>query len=174
MVNTFIKIGAVLLFISVGLWFLLFDPLFSDINTTKQILSEKQKVYDKVESRVNRLKKIKAEYQKLGKEVKKVNEMLPSKPEFPKLLVEMEALIRKSGVALSRISYASPKVAEGKQGLQKYSINLSFSAGYETFKNFLRLQQKEIRLMDIESISFSSGKEGNYDFRINLVTYYKP
>lgn len=173
MVNTFIKIGAVLVFISVGLWFFAFSPFFSDINTLKRSLEDKVKVYEETKKRVDNLERLQEKYSKLDEEVKKVNEMLPSKPEFPKLLVETEALVRKSGVALTSVSFSSPKVKTQAQGVKKYSIRLSFSAGYETFKNFLRLQEKEMRLMDVDSISFSPSEGGVYEFQVNLTTYYQ-
>lgn len=171
MSKTLAKIGFVLVFISVALWFFVFSPLLDDISSAKRSLEQTRQAYKQKKREVDRLNKLKEEYKALDDEITKVNTMLPEKPRFPQLLLEMNNLVVQSGVSSANLDFES--VGEQGSGLQEYRIKVNFEANYFTFKQFLEKKRQEFRLMDINSISLSPEGEGNnYKFGVDLVTYY--
>lgn len=172
MVKTLAKIGFVLVFVSVALWFFAFSPLLADIGSARRDLEQTRQAYKQKKRSVARLNKLKEEYKKLDGEIKKVNTMLPEEPRFPQLLLEVNKLVVQSGVSSANFDFADPGAGE-KEGLQEYDFKLTFEANYFTFKQFLEKKREEMRLMDIEKISLEpGGEDGNYKFSVDLVTYY--
>lgn len=172
MLKTLAKIGFVFIFISVALWFFVFSPLLGDISTTRRSVKQTRQVYEQKKRKAERLKKLKEEYKSLGSEVTKVNTMLPEKPRFPQLLLEMNNLVVQSGVSSANLDFARVGKDKGS-GLQEYQIGVNFEANYFNFKQFLEKKREEMRLMDIDSISLNpQGEGGDYEFSVELVTYY--
>lgn len=73
------------------------------------------------------------------------------------------------------VAAASDRPSGGSQsGLGKSSVVISFSvsASYEIFKLFLEDLEHSLRIVDIESVSFSGNDKNLYDYKISLRTYW--
>lgn len=190
------KIIAGLGIISIALWYSVFSPLVDDFSRVRKNL-ETAKQQQTVElQKVKQLESLQKQYSSLGKELERISFMLPQDAAVNDLLVELEALITKSGVGLQKLEINEPKTVtrRSKEGandlssVQKAGIRISFVTTYEGLKNFLRLQERELRLMDVKKLSFSPGgrAEGSaggsliagflsvFTVSLDLNTYFKP
>jgi Tfp pilus assembly protein PilO len=65
-----------------------------------------------------------------------------------------------SGLVLKDESFASEKESNYGSGLKEQRFNLEVFGSYLAFKNFLSALEKSARIIEVESVSFSSPKEG--------------
>lgn len=66
----------------------------------------------------------------------------------------------------------TPKVLDPRNALRKMSVAFSVSGGngYEDLKRFLTNVESSVRMLDIQSLSYSPGGQGRY--QINAITYF--
>lgn len=154
--------------------------LREDIKTQKDKFSEKQIVLGKVE-------KLTKTYEENQEDLERVSYILPSGQDIPDLIVQLEALAFESGSIIESVEFSSEKkttkaeqIRAGEQGVVKdyrgLNISLNLASTYSGFKNFLRLVEENIRLMDVNSIDFSTqSSEGSQliNFNLSITTYYQ-
>lgn len=142
------------------------------ITTTLNKLKELQGTRDELLSTYNSIPRDK---------IDRLNEFLPEKSGSGNLLVTLETLTGNQGIRLRKVEF------EGKQDLGPSSIVVSknaspvnflnysftFSAGYESFKTFLAIIEKNLRLIDITDISFSAGDTNLLEFTLKAKSYYQ-
>ncbi|OGZ96737.1 MAG: hypothetical protein A3J10_03630 [Candidatus Sungbacteria bacterium RIFCSPLOWO2_02_FULL_54_10] len=170
-----------------------FQTLRTDVAELEQISSEFDELIanrDKLLSLINSISK-----ENLGR----VDRMLPQGPHASDFLVSMEALTIQNSVALRRIDLVSPEGDKSDaqpqrtgagQGtprpagavssprpvkeVQSLPFNLQVAGSYASFKKFLADMERNLRLIDVENISFSaSGKGEISDFTLKAKTYYQ-
>lgn len=127
-------------------------------------------------------------YQKIG-DVKEVEEkmkmVVPIGTHKEELLADLQKLSTDSGLMLASVSFGgiSGKKVENKlfgEKVSDFSINLSLIGLYSSLKNFLRKVKSSRRVIEITSISFSSGsrKRGSnggsdfFGFNVSGKSYY--
>ena len=136
--------------------------------------------------------------------LERVDRMLPQGPHASDFLVSLEALTVQSGMALRRIDLVSPEGERKSEALvpragaggaaagqpkpggpgvappraaketQTLPFNLQVAGSYGALKKFLESTERNLRLIDVEGISFSaSGKGEASEFTIKAKTYYQ-
>ena len=121
--------------------------------------------------------------------LRRIEQPLPSGPRAAEFLVLLEALTKKNEVALRQVSLSdSPKEsAAAKQPkptgaiafsapgeIKDYPVDLTVAGTYSAFKDFLRDVEKSLRIVDVQSISFSAGGRGDQlEINVRGKTYYQ-
>ena len=174
--------------------FLLDIPKFQSISDLNNILTDKEQNLKDKQDLIARVEKLIDGYNQNQEILKKIDYILPNNSDIPNLIVQIEALAKESGMNLGAVDFKiieekiSGKAQEVRSGGTKteatkdyhtMNISISVAGDYAAFKNFLRAIEENIRLMDVQSVNFSSGaaegaKAGIFEFDINLQTYYKP
>lgn len=164
----FLAWGLFFLIILVG-YFLLINPkikkIFSpalDLQTIKEELSlEKEKF--------NRLKRIKENFEKIDQvSLEKLRKIIPEKDEALNFIIFLENLIQENDFSTPGINFSFGKSPDNLLG--SIEVNLNLSGGtYQSFKDFLKRLEKNLRIVDVKSISLSPVK-GFYS--VNLNTYF--
>ncbi|MBI2640471.1 MAG: type 4a pilus biogenesis protein PilO [Candidatus Sungbacteria bacterium] len=116
---------------------------------------------------------------------------LPNGVNAADFLVSLERMAAESNLVLRRIdlsSTAAPAVSAGGQprpggapvsipkggGINEFPVGISISGTYGALKEFLSDLEKNLRLIDVENISFvSPEKESALDIAIKAKTYYQ-
>lgn len=119
-----------------------------------------------------------------------LNQHLPKKTDTGTLLIALEDLARRHNATINTISFKEtasqqPQTAAQRQraalataseqqpNVEKLAFTFSLSASYEDFKAFLESLESHIRLVDVESISFSGNARGVYTVSLAAKTYYR-
>lgn len=184
--NLIVSVGIILAIILV-IVFLIFPQISRVKNLSLKIkeiktnLSQKNDLLNKIDEKI-------AEYNKLTQKIQKINLAFPSQKQKAELIVQLESLTKETGLALKSINFNESKKGEEKGAYRVLNISLSLSGTYQAFKNFLVSLEKNIRLMDVQSVSFSSPEKvvasgligpigsqivNELEFSVNLNTYYK-
>jgi len=164
-----------------------YKSISDNINTKDQ---EKKLELDYLNNYQLELTKYKTSYEKLEKEdIEKVNKIYPSLEDVEELFTELAVLVKKNGLLLNSIELkkfeeknVQKTAAKKEDNAQKegaiselsddigvVDINLSISGvNYKSLKNILRTFENNLRILDIQSLSFQSGNS----LSLEIKTYY--
>jgi Tfp pilus assembly protein PilO len=103
---------------------------------------------------------------------------LPMGVDLPNLLVRLETLISSSGLVSEAIEVKRGEEQPGEGVLASSVVNITVLGNYESLKVFLKALEQNLRIFDVETISFAAPalSEGGGDFRFSLSikTYHQP
>lgn len=156
-------------------------------NPRYQDLKVRMAEYNKIVEANEKATALRAVRQKLTDDRKKISEqdidkltkMLPDGVENVGLIIDIDNIANKYGMRIrntkiSEVAGRTASVAIGPDSKKYGTISLSFSVSsdYNTFQTFLKDLESSVRLVDVTKLSFSSNKDGKYDFNITLQTYW--
>lgn len=158
----------------IGILFLLDWPIYnkfvflnSEVERYENLLEEEKGLLVKV----NQLKEI---YESREDELKKVHYSLPAGKEVPNLIIQFEALTSENGLILESLDFTEQ---ESRKTDKSLSVSLSISGTYQSFESFLEALELNVRLMDVQSIDFSSAEteagSSIFTFDVKLEVYYQ-
>ncbi|MDD5430634.1 MAG: hypothetical protein PHP03_00155 [Candidatus Pacebacteria bacterium] len=101
---------------------------------------------------------------------------LPLKESSEDIVDQMQAIAQASGVSISSLSLNYMPVTPGTslgiiKGYGTLKVLAKISGSYDSFKNFLKSLETNIRVMDVSSLKVSSTGSLVYDLTVN--TYYQ-
>lgn len=127
----------------------------------------------------------------------KLDALLPQGSQYGDLFALVDGVTRQSGLVLNNINIAfadegqtppgseQSRPASAQSTVKTIKLNLSVEGGnYETFKRYLDVLQRNVRLFDVQTLSFDGGafasKTGDDEelsqavpqYDIELITYY--
>jgi Tfp pilus assembly protein PilO len=163
----------------IGVIILLDIPLVQNIlDTRKEIKTQQEEFSQKVEF-IETVKQLSKKYKGNESIFNQLDFILPDDDDVPNLIVQIEAIANDSGVTLEDFSISEIEDSEEKKlDYGVASVDLKMNSSYEAFKGFLSSLENSMRLMDIDSISFSqqSDEEENsasFDFSLIFKVYYQ-
>jgi len=173
----------------IGLFYL--GPEWQKFQTLRQENEELQQTGQEFDSLTERRDALIEEINAISKEQRNIiGQALPEGPAAADFLVGLEAMTKKNGVALKRVDLASTVEVKGGAGQPKtggviassrakgiileFPVSLNVASSYESFKEFLKNLERNLRLIDVQEISFiAPPKGGTFDFTLRLKTYFQ-
>jgi len=152
----------------------LVSPKYQDLKQLSKKIGEKQAELQSKKEYFSNLKETSEELKNYEVQLSKIDSALPPDPGLPALFDFIQKASSQSGLVLKEISPSSTKLSQNFEGLQETESSLSVSGSYSSFKNFLLVLEKTARLIEIESISFSSSEKEtpiNFNLRIKVYSY---
>ncbi|MCD4762255.1 hypothetical protein K8R32_04840 [bacterium] len=184
-----LAIGAIVLVVLFFGYAYLLKPKYNDINSEiREAYELKEKEFADLEVYLSRLNIYYHSYDQVDTEkLKKIAEILPPDGSYEDLFILMENLAKDKGLALDEISImpdntiagtasknAAPKSKKDKdklKGIGTVNITLNLvGVDYERLKDLLETLEGALRMMDIQTLTFSSSKSSVV---IEITTYYK-
>lgn len=171
----------ILILAAVGLFFIYTNPQFQ---TLKANISDQNKIVE-ANDKAAKLRAVRQsltdDRKKIAQEdVDKITKMLPDGVENVGLIIDIDNIASKYGMRI-RNTKVNDGTASGKavavagpDAKKNGTISLSFSvtSTYENFIAFLKDLESSQRLVDVTALTFTSNKEGRYDFSVTLQTYW--
>ncbi|MCL9971787.1 MAG: type 4a pilus biogenesis protein PilO [Candidatus Pacebacteria bacterium] len=167
------------------LFYLYIDPTYEQVkllraeeatlNTALTRALELQQTRDQLLSRYNTFS---------PEDLSRLEKMLPDHVDNVRLALDMDSMASAYGMRVKNLSIQKPEEDNKKKPRQVQTVGpderlyesmvLSFSVTgeYDTFQQFIRDLEKSLRLVDIESVSFSSTDVDLYEFTVSLRTYW--
>lgn len=161
----------IVIFFSLSFFLIIFliFPKYQNLNSLKKEIFEKEDELSSQEKYFETLRETSEELKKYEDSLSKVDTALPKNPSLPELLNFIQKTSSQSGLSLKGISPAVTSPLEGE--IKETRINFLLVGSYSDFKNFLSILEKSARLIDIENFSFSSPKEGQFNFNLAIKVY---
>jgi Tfp pilus assembly protein PilO len=129
-------------------------------------------------------------YEIVKEDAERILAAVPKEEDLPALLVQLEALSSQNGLILNSIAFkqedatlkkgqpsidlkiVNPAVASAAK---KMGIHVALSGSPTAFRSFLKAVEDNLRIMDVETISFNSSSsfsESLVTFTVDLSVYY--
>lgn len=103
-------------------------------------------------------------YNSLGaNEIAKLEKILPKSAQIPELMAQLEALFVATDVYMTDFTVAPVDFGEGAVmpfEILQFQISFSATESYQDFKDILSKLETNMRLLNIQSFSYSQGEEG--------------
>ncbi len=193
----------ILIVISITLFFMFAQPIYNNIAQLNLQMKSYDEALDNAKNYRNEEDKLTKKYNSISQDdLTKIQKLLPNNISNIRLILEIEQIALPYGMALKNVKYnatdttkttSGEKVATVQGGeapassSKDYGVwDLSFSTtgSYNNFLNFTRDLEKNLRIVDVSSIGFSSDTAGaigpnssltstdsyTYDFKIK--TYW--
>lgn len=162
-----------------------FRSIQKEINSLSRISSELDEIAEERDTLIELINTISAE------ELARINKSLPQGAHAADFLVFLERLSAEHGIVLKSVDLASfteeKRDISGQptpggailtpapsQKIKEFPVTIQVSGTYESFKTFLENLEKNLRLIDVDSFSFTSqGDAKIIDFSIKAKTYYQ-
>ncbi len=185
----------ILIILAVGIYFTFTRARLDTLNDIRLVNIQYEKALDNADNLISIRDKVLKEYNAIPAEDidDKLNKLIPDNVDNIRLIIDVkDDLAVAHGLVLKDIKTDSPDTTkkdvsvnnrdntnnreEQVQNTKKYGeVTLSFSVSttYQTFLNFLKGIESNLRIMDISKLSVSAGEdEGIYDFNIEIKTYW--
>lgn len=146
-------------------------PKYREFSDTRLELKEKKAELENTKKYFSELETLSDSLKASAPELAKIDSALPQEPSIPDLLNFLQKVSSQNGLILEKfdLNRISP---EEKSNVKNISLNLSLQGSYQSFKNFLFSLQRNSRLVEAESIRFSSlEKSGLFTFNLSVKTY---
>jgi Tfp pilus assembly protein PilO len=138
--------------------------LKSELLQTKKELETSEKYFQDIASMLEELKNY-------PEEISKINSALPDEPDLPSFFHNFQKLSLQSGILFETISSINFSSEEGKE-LKKWTVSLGLVGTYNSLKSLISALEMSARLINVEKISISPGKErNNYSIIISFFSY---
>ena len=173
--------------------------VFLDVPIIQNVLSSQKEIENKEQTLIEKEAFIKTieglieKYENSKEVFKNLDIILPGDSDVPNLIVQIEAMVNQSGMKMSDIDIATADQKElskasaarnkGDTSQEKVvsdykiiAVDLMVNGDYIAFKKFLQTIEENMRLMNIESITFSQESQqssgSTFEFNVILNTYY--
>lgn len=109
----------------------------------------------------------------------RLNKFLPSMSNAVDLVIEIESMAKSSGLILKDINVKKPEETQKssfenkKSGVGNILVTMKVTGSYKSFISFLGNLEKNVRLIEIERISFIAGDADSYEYNLVASTYWK-
>jgi len=152
---------------------IIFEAKANDIKYNEDYSEKNKKELEDLDNLISAYKNIKPSY------IDKINKIIPQLEIKEKILTQIESLVISNGLLLKSVSIElvddqlKNKNAEDQnkepEKIKKYKISLNIlGVNYNNLKNVLKVFESNLRLMDVQSVSFSTDKD---EVSIELYTY---
>lgn len=177
---------AILLVVVCGLfyWFMI-SPKIVALDASKSHLATITEENSKVADNRAKLERAIADLKAHPNEVKELDESLPLDNRVTKLYIALNALTANTGMTIGDISISGGNdqaIAgnvellnnpfKAKRVIQKLTTTISAQGTFDQFQGLLQKLETSGRLMNITSIGVTAGKDGAFEFKINLEAYF--
>ena len=155
-----------------GIFFLL--PKNEALNFFKKQIREKRTELQSKEEYLNALSNIAENLKNYETQLLKIDSALPDTPEMPALFDFLQKSASQSGLVLKGLDADLNPLEKIGGVFRQTRLNLFLTGSYSSLKIFLSTLEKSARLIEVESISFTSSGEGgpiNAKMRIKVYSY---
>lgn len=164
-----------------AVFFLLIQPLYNEI---KELKVEKDS-FDEALSNSKEIQKKRDElllkYNSISQEnLDRLNKIIPQQPGSMKFILEIENIAQKNGVILKNIDIKEIESTKEKVDFggevrlfEDIPFSMRLSGSYKSFYSFLKDIERNLRLTNINNISFSAGETDFYEFSVDGIFYWK-
>ncbi|MBI4692099.1 MAG: type 4a pilus biogenesis protein PilO [Candidatus Terrybacteria bacterium] len=174
-------ISIIFLATAVILFFVWSQPLFHEVkdlmsqsSSFDEALSTSRQIQEKREGLLSQYNAISQE------SLNRLNKLLPSQPDSIKFILEIEKIAQQNGLIIKDIDLREAAGSEQKTSSEakeklfdSIPVAMKMVGSYKSFYSFLRDIERNLRLMDINALSFIVAETDFYEFNIEGLVYWE-
>ena len=149
-----------------------FLPRYQELRYIEKEVEMKEEELSRREERIRELKSLQEELGNYREQLAKIDSALPVDEDLPALFDFLQKAASQSGLVLKSISHSAAKLSPDFADLKETEVSLELSGVYDSLKNFLPVLETTARLIETQSVSFSSDPEdGPKEFKLTIKIY---
>ena len=166
-------IGAALAAIAGIFFFVLVLPAYDGVSSRRTALAERNDLITEQTATVAKLADLNKQYAARAGDIKQFSYVVPSGKNTADLVSMLQALVSQNGLQLTGLSMGANTV-DDKAPYYVQSIDIGMSGGYVAFRSFMEGIERNIRMIDIDSIDAAPVSENSptINFRIKAHAYF--
>lgn len=162
-------LGAVIVLLIVGYFFLYWEPLQQDIDSQLSQVEGQRTLLIKNQRLAKDLPKKRAEYEQLKKDLKVALSMLPKQSQIPELLENISRAGKDSGLEFKMFK---PRAESVKQIYAEVPVDLNVDGTFLQLMTFLKRVGEMPRIVAVRNLTLSGeGGEKGLSIRGTVMTY---
>jgi Tfp pilus assembly protein PilO len=144
------------------LWyFLLFSPTSSDLNDTRDQVSEAQHQKQELENTVRRLKDLSRNAPQQEADLRTLKAAVPDNPDLGEFILQANEIATASGVDWLAITPSPPVASTGSGPNSTIGLSIQVEGGFFQVLDYLNRLEDLDRLVIVDSVSISTGGSGS-------------
>lgn len=174
----------IIIVLLVGYYFLLLSPLWTQYNEKVQERSDKEAQLADLQQQVNELEEVRRNAATIERQLLELAKRIPTQPEIPTLVVQIEEVATLSGVTQVSIVPGSPGPPPGGGDFSVVPITMSFEGTYDQLQDFLFRTRNLARLVTVNNVTYEPveaeattaevGAERTLQVEIEADVYFQP
>jgi type IV pilus assembly protein PilO len=153
--RTILLIGLLLIvLLTVGYYFLFLSPLLSTLNERAQERADKEAQLANLQQRIAELEAVRQRAPEIERELLELSKRVPTQPEIPTLIVQIEGIADEAGVTQLSIEPGDIEPPPGGGDFSVVPITMSFEGTYEEMQDFLLRIRNLARLVTVQSVTY--------------------
>lgn len=168
-------IGASLIAIAGLFAFVLIKPTYDDIIARREALTEREQMVSEQTAILNRLKDLKQQATERANDIEQFSNIVPAAKNTADLVAMLQALANQNGLEMTALAMGSTQSTQDLP-YNAQDISIGLAGGYIPFRSFIDDLEKNIRIIDIDSIDAAPITEGAsiIRFSVKARAYFLP
>ena len=172
-----------LILISLGLFFLLGKPAFSNISALKTEKQEYRTAIEQINLFENKKNELITKLNNIpASDRQRIETFLPTKERIIRLITDIDGIASKHGISIASADSGEPRTDLSRSVSElpeqkiynSKTIDITFSSDYANLIKFLVDLEKSLRIIDVRSITFGQGTDFSsvYNYKVSLEVYW--
>ena len=157
--NILVLVLLVLLLLVVGYYFLFLGPLLDRLGERSEERSAKEAQLANLRQEVAELEAVQRSAPETERQLLELSKRVPTQPEIPTLVVQMEDVADAAGVTQLSIQPGTPGPPPGGDAYFVAPVTMSFEGTYEQLIDFLRRTGQLARLVTVNGITYEEATQ---------------
>jgi type IV pilus assembly protein PilO len=149
----------VIVLLAVVFYFLLLSPLLNRLDERVQERSDKEAQLANLQQEVAQLEAIRRNAPETERQLLELSKRVPTQPEIPTLVIQIEEIARASGVTQLSIQPGTPEPPPGGGDFFVVPVTMSFEGTYEQLQDFLLRTRNLARLVTVNGVTYQEAVE---------------
>lgn len=150
----------IILLLAAGYYFLLFSPLRTEFVQSAEEQESKDQQLQQLQQQVAELEAVARNAPEIERQLLELSKRIPTQPEIPTLVVQVEEVAQESGVTQLSIEPGAPEPPPEGGDFSRIPVTMSFEGTYEQLQDFTGRLLNLVRLVTINSISYTAAEDG--------------
>lgn len=147
---------------------MLIKPAYDEATLLRGTMLSKQAVFEKKQQAVQKVEGLIKQYQGSGELQDVISLSLPHGEEISSVFNQLQAIAAANGMAIQVFNVQVLPIKPAREGsltrpLGTLRLSLRLAGGYESFKNFIRGLETNIRVMDVVTMKIESAAASRQD-----------
>lgn len=149
----------IIVLLVIGYYFLFLGPLLGNLDARAQERSAKEAQLASLQQEVAELEAVRRNAPETERQLLELSKRVPTQPEIPTLVVQIEEVADASGVTQIAIQPGTPGPPPGGGDYSVVPITMSFEGTYEQLTDFLRRTRELSRLVTVNGVTYEEATQ---------------
>lgn len=168
-------LGAVLIGIAGLLFFVLVMPTYDGISARRAALDQRTQMVNDDNAVIAKLNDFKKQSADRAADIKEFSNIVPATKDGADLVSMLQALASQNGLQMTTLAMGSTANTQDSP-YSDQSLDIGLNGGYVAFRSFVDDMEKNVRIIDVDSIDAAPVTEGSptISFKVKAHAYFLP